>query len=274
MAVTRRAALRLLAASAAGTATGAGMYGYVYERHRLEVTRVSLPVAGLPRALDGLRVGFLTDVHHGPFVTQQDVGRAVARLNAERPDVIALGGDYVNWRDARYVGPCAEVLGSLRAAHGVFAVLGNHDEERATSAALRRHHIEVLRDDRTDLRIRGETLGIAGLRYWTRRVKEVSAAIGVSVAPALLVAHDPRRLKEASALGVSVVLSGHSHGGQVVLPVVGAIAAREFPVVSGLGRLEHTSIFVSRGVGTILIPYRLNCPPEVAVVTLVRRGNL
>jgi predicted MPP superfamily phosphohydrolase len=274
MAVTRRDALRLLAASAAGAATGAGVHGYVYERHRLEVTRVSLPVSGLPRGLDGLRVGFLTDVHHGLFVTQQDIARAVARLTAERPDVIALGGDYVNWRDARYVDPCAEVLGSLQAPHGVFAVLGNHDEERATSAALRRHHIEVLRDERANLRVRGETLGIAGLRYWTRRTKDISAAVGVSVAPALLVAHDPRRLKEASALGVSAMLSGHSHGGQVVLPFVGAIAAREFPVVSGVGHLENTSIFVSRGVGTILIPYRLNCPPEVAVVTLERRGTL
>jgi len=274
MAVTRRAALKLLAVSAAGAATGAGVHGYAYERHRLELTRVSLPVSGLARSLNGLRVGFVTDVHHGPFFLQQDVARAVARLMAERPDLIALGGDYVNWRDSRYVGPCAEVLASLQAPHGVFAVLGNHDDERATCAALKRHRIAVLRDERASLQVRGETLEIAGLRYWTRRVKDIIAIMGEATAPLLLLAHDPRRLIEAAKLGVPAVLSGHTHGGQVVLPVVGAIAARKFPVVAGVGRLENTSIFVSRGVGTIGIPYRLSCPPEVAIVTLRRCGEL
>ena len=84
----------------------------------------------------------------------------------------------------------------------------------------------------------------------------------------VLLAHDPRRLTEATALGVPLVLSGHTHGGQVVLPVVGALAAQKFPVVAGLARRENTTMFVSRGVGTIYLPVRINCPPEVAVLTL------
>ena len=84
----------------------------------------------------------------------------------------------------------------------------------------------------------------------------------------ILLAHDPRRLEEAAALDVPLVLSGHTHGGQVVLPGVGAIAARKFPVVAGAARRENTSIFVSRGVGTVYVPYRLNCPPDVSVITL------
>jgi uncharacterized protein len=86
--------------------------------------------------------------------------------------------------------------------------------------------------------------------------------------PIILLAHDPRRLIEAAALDIPLVLSGHTHGGQVVLPGIGAIAARKFPVVAGIGRRDKTSIFVSRGVGTVYVPYRLNCPPDVSVITL------
>ena len=84
----------------------------------------------------------------------------------------------------------------------------------------------------------------------------------------ILLAHDPRRLDEAANLDIRLVLSGHTHGGQVVLPGLGAIAAQKFPVVAGIGRKRRTTIFVSRGVGTVYVPVRINCPPEVAVLTL------
>ena len=84
----------------------------------------------------------------------------------------------------------------------------------------------------------------------------------------VLLAHDPRRVTEAAALGVPLVLSGHTHGGQVVLPGLGAMAAQKFPVVAGLARQDRTTLFVSRGVGTVYVPVRINCPPEVAVLTL------
>jgi hypothetical protein len=129
----------------------------------------------------------------------------------------------------------------------------------------------VLRDERTAVLVHGDLLEIAGLRYWTRRATDIADVVRGAAGSVMLVAHDPRRLTEAAALGVPALLSGHTHGGQVVLPLIGAFAARKFPVVAGLGRFENTSIFVSRGVGTIVVPYRLNCPPEVAVLTLVRR---
>jgi len=274
MTVTRRAAMRSLVTAVAGITTGAGVYGYAVERHRVRVTRVSLPVSGLPRAFAGFRVGFLTDVHFGPFFSQEDVACVVDTIVAERPDLVALGGDYVNWGDRAAIGPCAEALGALRAPHGVYAVLGNHDDERATAAALRRQKIEVLRDERTRLLSGGETLELAGLRYWTRRVADIAPVLRGVATPVLLVAHDPRRLAEAAALDVAAVLAGHTHGGQVVLPGVGAIAARKFPVAAGLASRENTWMFVSRGVGTVVLPCRLGCPPEVALVTLERRGTL
>src|SRR6202035_3331556 len=89
----------------------------------------------------------------------------------------------------------------------------------------------------------------------------------------VLLAHDPRRLSEGAALNIPLVLSGHTHGGQVVLPGLGAIAGQKFPVIAGIGHRDQTTMFVSRGVGTVYVPVRVNCPPEVAVLTLTTEAR-
>ena len=270
MAITRRAAIKGVLATTVGTLTGAGVYGVGYERHRIGVTQATLRVPGLPPAFEGIRIGFLTDVHHSMLVPAEDVVRAVELVNEANPDFIVLGGDYVTFGDRAFVGPVADLLAPLRAPHGVFAILGNHDDDRDMPAALTRQHIQVLRDARTSLEIRGDQIELGGLRFWTRRPADVARVLRRAEHPVLLLAHDPRRLDEAAALNVPAVLSGHTHGGQVVIPGVGALAGRRFPVLAGLARKEQTSIFVSRGVGTVYVPVRINCPPEVAIVTLKR----
>ncbi len=268
MTITRRDALKGIIAAGAGLAGGATGYGYLYERHRLSVIEQDIPVAGLPAALSGLRVGLLTDVHRSRWVSDDDVIDAAQQLMRGGPDVIVLGGDYVTWGDRSYAGAVAESLGVLSAPHGVFAILGNHDDDRTMTTALTAQRIAVLRDARTKLLIRGESLQVAGLRFWTRKAADIAQILRGSSGTTVLLAHDPRRLTEAAALGVPLVLSGHTHGGQVVLPGLGAVAARKFPVVAGVARQKRTSIFVSRGIGTVYIPVRINCPPEVAVLTL------
>ncbi len=268
MVFSRRTLLKALVATGVGGATGTGAYGYLYERRRLAVTSESITVPGLPAALSGLRIGLMTDVHRSQWVSEADVREAASALMGQEPDLIVLGGDYVTFGDRRYVEPAAEALADLRAPHGVFAVLGNHDDDRDVPSALHRHGIEVLRDARTQRRIRNERLELVGIRYWTKRAADIALAARGASGTTLLLAHDPRRLVEASALNMPLVLSGHTHGGQVVLPIVGAIAAKKFPVISGLGSLGDTRIFVSRGVGTVYVPIRLGCPPEVAVLTL------
>ena len=266
--VSRRDLLKGAAAAGIGTITGALAHGYLYERHRIELTRQTLEVSGLPAALSGLRVGFLTDFHRSDTVSHEIVDHAVRMIIAEAPDLVILGGDYVTWGDRRFVAPVAEALAPLSAPHGVFAVLGNHDDDRDMPAALVAKGFAVLKDARTRLTIRGETLDIAGIRFWTRRLSDVAYVLRGAASNVILLAHTPMRLAEAAALAVPLVLSGHTHGGQIVLPVIGAIAAREFPVVAGTGRRDGTTIFVSRGVGTVYVPVRLNCPPEVALLTL------
>jgi len=187
---------------------------------------------------------------------------------AENPELIVLGGDYVTWGDRRFVIPAAEALAPLAAPNGVFAVLGNHDDEREVPAALTSAGFTVLKDARTQVTVRGEAIDIAGLKYWTHRMPDITRVVRGASPTLILIAHTPKRLIEAAALSVPLLLSGHTHGGQIVLPGIGAIAAREFPIIAGAGRRDNTTVFVSRGVGTVYVPVRVNCPPEVAILRI------
>jgi predicted MPP superfamily phosphohydrolase len=269
-AMDRRSALKLLLGAGTAGLAGAGSYGFFIERHELSVTRASLPVAALPPSLAGLRIGLLTDIHRGKWVPHEDVARAVTSLMAEQPDMIVLGGDYVTAADRRYMGPAADALAPLSAPHGVFAVLGNHDDDRDMPAALEARGFDVLKDSRTRIVIKNEPIDLIGIRFWTRRAADIATLTRGSSGMPILLAHDPRRLWEAAALNLPLVLSGHTHGGQVVLPGIGAPAAQKFPVAAGIARRERTTLFVSRGLGTVYVPVRINCPPEAAVLTLER----
>ena len=274
MALTRRDFLRLSTVASVGALTGAAAYGIAYERHQIDLVSRDVAVRGLPPALDGLRVGMITDVHHSAVVPADDIARAVARLKNATPDIVVLGGDYVSFFDRKYAAPVAELLAPLAGAtHGSFAVLGNHDDEREVPATLAARGFTMLKDQRTALTVRGERLDIAGIRFWTRTAGDIAGVLKGTGGTTILLAHDPRRLTEAAALDVQLVLSGHTHGGQVVLPAVGAIAGRKFPVLAGFATRDNTSLFVSRGVGTVYVPIRINCPPDVAVLTL-RTGNI
>ncbi len=275
MMLSRRAAIKGVLVTTVGAATGAGSYGYAFERHRIGITEASLPVSGLAPELDGLRIALLTDIHHSGMVPAEDVSKAVQLTLAQKPDLIVLGGDFVTFADRAYVGPVAELLAPLHAPYGVFAILGNHDDDRDMPAALTAQHIEVLKDARTHVAIRGAGLELAGIRYWTRRPAEIARLLKKTDDTAILLAHDPRRLTEAAALDVPAVLSGHTHGGQVLVPGIGPVVVRKrFPIVQGVGAQDNTSIFVSRGLGTVYIPVRINCPPEVAMVTLRRKSSI
>ncbi len=268
MAVTRRAVLKALLAAGIGAVSGTGAYGFLWGRHEFSITRATLPVAGLPPALAGLRIGLLTDVHRSRWVSHEDVTQAVNAMMSQQPDLIVLGGDYVTWGDRQFVRPSADALAPLSAPHGVYGILGNHDDDHDMPAALGKNGVQMLKDARTRLTIRHEAIDLVGIRYWTKRQVEIAALTRDAAPMTILLAHDPRRLTEAAVLGVPLVLSGHTHGGQVVLPLVGAIAAQKFPVVAGIGRRDRTTIFVSRGIGTIYVPVRINCPPEIALLTL------
>jgi len=262
----RRDFLRVLSAGGAGVMVGGASWG-LHERLQLSLTRATLTVRGLPPAFAGFKIALLTDLHRSGLVPADLIAEAVALAMREKPDLVVLGGDYVTQFDTRFAGPVAEVLSGLSAPAGVIAVLGNHDDERVVPAALTRRGIRVLREDRWRLTMAGESVDFIGISYWTQRVSKIAPLVDAAAVP-LLIAHDPRRITEAHTLNIPLVLSGHTHGGQVVLPPFGPVNRFRFPIVAGTLTRDDTLLFVSRGIGTIYLPVRINCPPEVAILTL------
>jgi len=272
--MSRRDVTKLFAAAGAGLFTGGIVHGHANERHQVGVTNTTLAVSGLPDAFLGLRVALLTDFHLSPLVEPADIARAVTLTLEQQPDLIVLGGDYVTWGHEHFVGPVAELLAPLTAPLGVIAILGNHDSDDEVSAALLRNRFTVLRDARTRIERRGDALDVIGVRYWTKQISTISRLIDAPGNVNILLAHDPRRITEAAELNIPLVLSGHTHGGQIVLPGIGAWNRGFFPTMQGTLERDNTVLFVSRGIGMVYVPVRLNCPPEVSMLTLERRGSL
>ena len=135
-----------------------------------------------------------------------------------------------------------------------------------------RNRFIVLRDQRTRLTHRADSIDLIGLRYWTKQTSTITKLMESPGHVNVLLAHDPRRIREAAQLNIPLVLSGHTHGGQIVLPGVGAWNRGFFPTMQGTLEQENSVLFVSRGIGMVYVPVRLNCPPEVAMLTLQRRG--
>ncbi len=233
----------------------------------------------LPSAFHGLRVVQISDIHHGLFLPKEWLSEAVRQANRLEPDIIALTGDFVTY-SKRNIGPAAELLGRLRARYGVYAVLGNHDfrvDATAITDALRREHIDVLRNRHVALWFGGESVYLAGVDDYGYGADLRRAMRGVPRdAATVLLAHNPRVIHLASRHSVSLVLSGHTHGGQVNLPLLGTVYGRSperLRYKIGWDRMAATQIYVSRGIGTIVLPWRLRCPAEITHLELLQGAS-
>ncbi len=230
----------------------------------------------LPPAFRGLRIVQISDIHHGLFLPKEWLSEAVRVANRLNPDIIALTGDFVTY-SRRMIGPAAELLGRLRARYGVYAVLGNHDfrvDAGAVTQALRRQRIDVLRNRHVTLWFGGEAVYLAGVDDYGYGADLRRAIRGVPrEAATILLAHNPRVIHLASRNNVSLVLSGHTHGGQVNLPLLGTVYGRSperLRYKIGWDRMGATQIYVSRGIGTIVLPWRLRCPAEITHLELLQ----
>src|ERR1700720_2179884 len=244
-------------------------------RDRFAVNEERIWLDALPSAFQGLRVVQISDIHHGLFLPRTWLAEAVQQANRLDPDIIALTGDFVTY-SRRNIEPAAELLGRLRARYGVFAVLGNHDfrvDADAVPLALRRQHIDVLRNRHVTLWFGGESMYLAGVDDYGYGADLRRAMRGVPRdAATILLAHNPRVIHLASRHNVSLVLSGHTHGGQVNLPLLGTVYGRSperLRYKIGWDRLGTTQIYVSRGIGTIVLPWRLRCPAEITHLELL-----
>lgn len=241
---------------------------------RIDVTEHHIGLRGLPESFCGLRVVQLTDIHHGLYFPAAALSLVVELTNKLEPDIIALTGDFVT-RSRNYIEPAAEMLGALRAREGVFAVLGNHDfrvDADEIAAALDRHGIEVLRNRHVTLRRRGQKFCLAGIDDFLYRADLPRAVRGIpACTPTVLLSHNPSIIEDAAQLGINLVLSGHTHGGQVRLPWIGCVYGRsdeKMRFKKGRDWLGGTQIYVSRGLGTVVLPVRYGCPSEIPYFVL------
>ncbi len=243
------------------------------EPFRLTVEHHKIFLRRLPRAFDGLRVVQLSDIHHSPFTSRGQIERAVATANSLKPDIIALTGDYVS-KEREYAAPCAELMGRLRARYGVYAVLGNHDHW--TDAALitdlfRAEGITVLVNQGMRFERDGAAIWLAGVDDTMVGLEDLPLALAGAGEHELklLLAHNPIILRRAARAGVDLVLSGHTHGGQVTLRSERSASGRpRRRLVKGLANRGETQIYVTRGLGTVVLPVRFGCPPEVSLLEL------
>jgi uncharacterized protein len=243
-------------------------------RGDLGITSQRIWLSDLPEEFRGFRILQLSDIHHSLFVPQEQVAAVVELSNRLKPDLIALTGDFVTYSRSS-IGPVAEILGGLRARSGVVAVLGNHDFRvgaDAVEGALRRQRIQVLRNRHRSVQRRGSILYLAGVDDYGYGADLGRAMYGIpGDAPTILLAHNPRLVTAAACRGVSLVLSGHTHGGQVNLPLLGTVYGRspeQMRFKMGWDRLGGTQIYVSRGIGTIVLPLRWRCPAEMPLLEL------
>lgn len=247
--------------------------------HNLTVSDADIPLAGLPPAMDGLRLLLITDIHTGPFLSQRALLRTFRRLSELRPDVILLGGDHTTSHVADFLS-CRDAFASLQAPLGVYGVLGNHDHYTEDPPRLERvmeeAGIRMLQNCAVPLERDGSRVILAGIDDLNAGRPDLDAALaqaeelrqGTDV-PIILLSHNPDILFQAARQGVALVLSGHTHGGQIRLPGLPVLVRMSrYHLDQGRYTAQGTELVVSRGLGASGIPLRLGCSPEVGLFRL------
>jgi hypothetical protein len=275
----RRFVARAVAGSALAVVSTAAGAGVRRAAGPAEITEVPVRLPNLPRALDGLTIVQITDLHVGPTIRQREVDRVVEQANGLRPDIVAITGDLMDG-SVRELGPIVAGLARLRSRYGVHFVTGNHEYYSgvdAWTAFISGLGIRVLRNERVVIGDPGASLDLAGVDDWqaTRFGNGHGYDLAKALAgraperPLVLLAHQPRGVEEAVRAGVGLQLSGHTHGGQI-FPFQYAVRAA-FRYVKGLYPVDGTGahVYVSRGTGYWGPPMRIGVPPEIAKITLV-----
>ncbi|MCP4544126.1 MAG: metallophosphoesterase [Chloroflexi bacterium] len=268
-----------------------GVYTVGIEPNRLVTRRQDIFIHDLPPALNGLNIGMLCDLHYSPVMPRFRVERAIATLATEKPDIVVMPGDFVSYW-SEYAAKYAEILAPLNPPFGVFACTGNHEhwtDPDGVAAALRDAGITVLRNQHQLVSIGDAQLCVIGIDdigatnsplHHDVPADDLPAALDsspITGVTRLLLVHDPTFVTtpafaaQTARHPIHLVLSGHTHGGQVRLPLIGAPQLLYWPGArlfdNWLAQVGETQVYVSRGAGESW-PLRFNCPPEVNILTL------
>jgi hypothetical protein len=271
---TRSSRRRFLTLGLGSVAALAG-YAVGVERYLFQVNRYEIPLARLPKAFDGFTIAQIADLHYGSLMPMGVVRHVLSRVGALGVDMIVGTGDYVHERNLTdQIDAVWPELARLRAPFGVWSVLGNHDHWADTARSF-----EWLAETGQSVRHRAVAVGKAGERIWIGGSGDLwEDALGIDEAfretppeeCKVLLCHNPDAVDTSFQTEIDLVMAGHTHGGQVVVPFLGApvLPVRNKRYSSGLVTTPRTRVFISRGVGWALLPVRFNCPPEIAVLQL------
>jgi uncharacterized protein len=253
--------------------------GNVTRDDEFEVVYKSVRIRNLPEKLKGFRIAMISDIHSGPFMSKADIEPYVTRINSLKPDVILLPGDFIQNRDEEIEVVC-ETFRHLRAPYGVYGSTGNHDyfaDADHVSRELQLAGVNMLRNEHRIIDPNGEKLALIGIddvrsgHPFHALFRQAARGLDPSI-PNVLLCHKPYYMDEAAELGLDLMVSGHTHGGQIVLArVFNSVitpAALISGYIEGLYRLDATQMYITRGIGMVGIPIRINCPPEISILTL------
>ena len=272
-----------------GLCGGAGLalYSGEIERHWIEVKPIEIHLQSLPGVFDGMRIAQLSDIHLDEFTEPFLLRHSIEEINRIQPDAVFLTGDYVTYQIAprkfasKSAWQCAEILNELKCRQR-YAIMGNHDimlGAKLVTEALTANGITVLNNSYLPLERGSSRIWLAGLDDPVCGRPDPNAAIPASIRdvadePVIVMCHAPDYADQLAAhpsgKPVGLILSGHTHGGQVRLPFVGALdlppGGRKF--VEGWFRVGSMQLYVNRGIGTVGVPFRFDCPPEITSITL------
>jgi len=298
----RRRFVQAATALAGAIPFGVGAYGFLIGRHDYRVHQVDLPVSGLPQELDGLRIAQLSDIHIGSYMSAAEVRRAVGLANELKPDLAIVTGDFVTGPNDP-LESCVSELARLQASLGVWGCNGNHEiyakAQERSAELFADHGMKLLRQENAEIGWRGGKFNLIGVDYQLARSLHgrrliMLARTGALVRrdiPNILLSHNPNSFPRAAELGIELMLTGHTHGGQVrveildrefspahfMTPYVAGLYKRPLGCDSTLGDQEVSTatsaapaalVYVNRGLGTIGAPVRLGVPPEISLLTL------
>ncbi|MEO6694519.1 MAG: metallophosphoesterase [Ignavibacteria bacterium] len=292
---SRRAFLTTSAAFVSGYAFIGSTIG-VINSDDYELTYLDIKLDNLPRELKGTTISLISDIHSGPYMNEADMIRYVNATNELRSDLIMIPGDLTNSVKTEIL-PFAKAFKDLKADKGIYASLGNHDyfsdPEYIASVVLNETPIKLLRNESEFININGKDLCIMGIEdtrqsgsavdnillgYLDKTVRSaqkniLEKSLNYNAVPKIALFHKPYFVKNLEDHEIDLVLSGHTHGGQVVLAKFGnlnlSFAAAVSKYISGFYQSGKTKMYVSKGIGCVALPIRFNCKPEITKITLV-----
>lgn len=245
------------------------------EAQTLDISRSQIKLPGLPSAFDGITIAFLVDFHCSNLTPPEFLRTVVRATNRLKPDLILLGGDYIT-EGKEYINIVAQVLSGLNAPLGIYSVLGNHDywvDPDAIRAALRAVGVVDVTNSGRRITYRESSIRIAGVGDLWEDCQDLNAALdGVGQNEVvILLSHNPDYAVGLEDRRIKLVLSGHTHGGQIWLPGLGALITNSrygTRLVRGLIPFEMFQLYVSQGIGCVIVPMRRNATPEITLLTL------